>query len=180
MSQIQRTVLIVDRSPEDCQMYQRYLLRDREYQYKIVAAQSGKEGLGLWEGHQPDLVLLDYRLPDMDGLEFIAQLRSKIVSQRYLPVIVVASEGNETIAVEAIKAGAQDYLIKGQIAPESLRLAVNATIDKAQLHAKLQQNEERLHLALKAAGMGTWEWHIPSNCVVWSNQIGRASCRERV
>jgi PAS domain S-box-containing protein len=172
MSQLQRTVLIVDRSPEDCQMYRRYLLHDREYQYKIIAAPSGQEGLALWEQHQPDLVLLDYRLPDMDGLEFIAQLRSKIVSQQYLPVIVVAGFGNETIAVQAIKAGAQDYLIKGQITPENLRLAVNATIDKAQLHAKLQQNEERLHLALKAAGMGTWEWQIPNNCVVWSNLVG--------
>ncbi|WP_293354429.1 MULTISPECIES: PAS domain-containing protein [unclassified Microcoleus] len=172
MSQIQRTVLIVDRSPEDCHKYRQYLLRDREYQYNIIAAPLGKEGLALWERHQPDLVLFDYRLPDMDGLQFIAQLRSKIVSQRYLPAIVVAGFGNETIAVEAIKAGAQDYLIKEQLTPESLRLAVNATIDKAQLHAKLQQNEERLHLALKAAGMGTWEWQIPKNCVVWSNLVG--------
>ncbi|MCC3537781.1 MAG: PAS domain-containing protein [Microcoleus sp. PH2017_25_DOB_D_A] len=171
MSQIQRTVLIVDRSPEDCHKYRQYLLRDREYQYKIIAAPLGQEGLALWEQHQPDLVLLDNRLPDMDGLQFIAQLRSKIVSQRYLPVIVVGV-GNETIAVEAIKAGAQDYLIKEQIAPESLRMAVKGTIDKAQLHAKLQQNEERLHLALKAAGMGTWEWQIPNNCVVWSNLVG--------
>jgi PAS domain S-box-containing protein len=171
MSQIQRTVLIVDRSPEDCHKYRQYLLRDREYQYKIITAPLGKEGLALWERHQPDLVLLDYRLPDMDGLQFIAQLRSKIVSQRYLPVIVVGV-GNETIAVQAIKAGAQDYLIKEQIAPESLRLAVNATIDKAQLHAKLQQNEERLHQALKAAGMGTWEWQIPNNCLVWSDLVG--------
>ncbi|MEG4322237.1 MULTISPECIES: PAS domain-containing protein [unclassified Microcoleus] len=171
MSQIPRTVLIVDRNQEDCHKYRQYLLRDREYQYKIIAAPLGQEGLALWERHQPDLVLLDYRLPDMDGLEFIAQLRTKIVSQRYLPVIV-AGEGNETIAVQAIKAGAQDYLIKGQITPENLRLAVNATIDKAQLHAKLQQNEERLHLALKAAGMGTWEWQIPNNCVVWSNLVG--------
>ncbi|MCC3404442.1 MAG: PAS domain-containing protein [Microcoleus sp. PH2017_10_PVI_O_A] len=171
MNQIQRTVLIVDRSPEDCHSYRQYLLHDREYQYKIIAAPLGQEGLTLWEGHQPDLVLLDYRLPDMDGLEFIAQLRSKIVSQRYLPVIVVGV-GNETIAVQAIKAGAQDYLIKEQIAPESLRLAVNGTIDKAQLHAKLQANEERLHLALKAACMGTWEWQIPNNCLVWSDLVG--------
>ena len=171
MSQIQRTVLIVDRSPEDCQKYRRYLLRDREYQYKIVAAQLGREGLALWERHQPDLVLLDYRLPDMDGWEFIAQLRTKILSQQYLPVIV-AGLGNETIAVQAIKAGAQDYLIKEQIAPESLRLAVNGTIDKAQLHAKLQQNEEHLHQALKAARMGTWEWQIPNNCLVWSDLVG--------
>jgi PAS domain S-box-containing protein len=142
MSQVKRTVLIVEDSPEDTEMYRRYLLRDREYNYTIVAAKSGQQGLDLWQQHQPDVVLLDYRLPDLDGLEFLAALQTQ-AQQPILPVIVVTGQGNEAIAVQAIKAGAQDYIVKGQITLESLQLAVRRTIAAVELRQQLQQRIDR-------------------------------------
>ena len=140
-----RTILIVDDFSEDRELYRRYLLRDREYDYKILQAASGQQGLELWQQHQPDAILLDYRLPDLDGLEFLAQLKSH-PQQSCLPVIMVTGYGNETIAVQAMKAGAQDYLVKGQITPERLHLAVNGVIETVQLHIQLQQLIEREQL----------------------------------
>ncbi|MGL4622725.1 MAG: response regulator, partial [Chroococcidiopsis sp.] len=102
MSQTQRTVLIVDDSAEDRELYRRYLLRAREYSYTILEAELGRQGLELWQQKQPDVVLLDYRLPDLDGLEFLAKLQAK---QPFLPILVVTGQGNEAIAVQAIKAG---------------------------------------------------------------------------
>lgn len=142
MSQQQRTLLIVDDSPEDRELYRRYLLRDREYSYNILEAGLGQKGLELWQQHQPDAVLLDYRLPDLDGLEFLAQLQPS-TQQPCLPVIVVTGQGNEAIAVKAIKAGAQDYIVKEQITPEGLQIAVNGAIETTRLHTQLQQRIER-------------------------------------
>ena len=142
MSQVERTVLIVEDNPEDTEMYRRYLLRDREYKYTIVAAKSGQQGLAMWQQHQPDVVLLDYRLPDLDGLEFLAALQTE-AQQPDLPVIMVTGQGNEAIAVQAIKAGAQDYLVKGQIILESLQLAVHRTIAAVELRQQLQQRIDR-------------------------------------
>ncbi|MEH1787160.1 MAG: PAS domain-containing protein [Nostoc sp.] len=142
MSQQQRTLLIVDDSPEDRELYRRYLLRDREYSYTILEATLGQQGLELWQQHQPDVVLLDYRLPDLDGLEFLVQLQL-LTQQPCLPVIVVTGQGNEAIAVKAIKAGAQDYLVKEQITPEGLQIAVNGAIETVQLRTQLQQRIER-------------------------------------
>ncbi|MBD2532414.1 PAS domain-containing protein [Nostoc flagelliforme FACHB-838] len=142
MSQQQRTLLIVDDSPEDRELYRRYLLRDREYSYTFLEATLGRQGLELWQQHQPDVILLDYRLPDLDGLEFLAQLQP--LSQRIsLPVIVVTGQGNEAIAVQAMKAGAQDYLVKEQISPEGLQIAVNGAIETVRLRTQLQQRIER-------------------------------------
>ncbi|WP_100899596.1 PAS domain-containing protein [Nostoc flagelliforme] len=147
MSQQQRTLLIVGDSPDDRELYRRYLLRDREYFYTILEATLGVQGLELWQRHQPDAVLLDYRLPDLDGLEFLAQLQPS-TPQPCLPVIIVTAQGNEAIAVQAIKAGAQDYIVKEQITPEGLQIAVNGAIETMRLHTQLQQRIERERVVL--------------------------------
>jgi PAS domain S-box-containing protein len=141
MVQPTRTILVVDDSPEDRELYRRYLLRDRNYSYKFLEASLGRQGLELWQQHQPDAVLLDYRLPDLDGLEFLSRLQS-LLKQANLPAIVVTGQGSEAIAVQAMKAGAQDYLVKEQLSPESLRVALNSTITNIELRQRLQQSEE--------------------------------------
>jgi signal transduction histidine kinase/DNA-binding response OmpR family regulator len=148
MSKTERTILIVDDSPEDRELYRRYLQKDNKYSYRILEASLGRQGLELWQQHQPDVMLLDYRLPDLDGVEFLARLLS-LKQVAFLPAIVVTGQGNETIAVEAMKAGAQDYLVKGQISAESLQLTIDRTIEKIQLRTQLQQSIERERLMLQ-------------------------------
>ena len=175
MSPIERTVLIVDRTPEDCELYRRCLLRDGEHDYRILTAQYGRLALDLWQRHQPDVVLLGERLPDMDSLEFIAAAIA-LTEQPFLPAIAIAREGNEAIAQAAVKAGAEEYLVKEQITAESLRVAINSTIKTVRLRALLQlqnqlvqpesttekvlpDSQEQLLLALEAARMGAWNWN---------------------
>jgi PAS domain S-box-containing protein len=145
MNLTSRTVLIIDDSPEDCELYRRYLRHDRNYTYTVLEAELGQQGLDLWRRYQPDVVLLGYQLPDVDGLEVLKQLQ-QISHQICLPVVVVTGQGNEAIAVEMIKAGSQDYLMKGNITPERLQLAVNSAIETAQLRNQLQQCIERERL----------------------------------
>ncbi|MBI4780857.1 MAG: PAS domain S-box protein [Oscillatoriophycideae cyanobacterium NC_groundwater_1537_Pr4_S-0.65um_50_18] len=138
----QQTLLIVDDSPEDRELYQRYLLHHHEYAYTFLEASLGQQGLDLWQQHRPAAVLLDYRLPDLDGLEFLSRLRS-LTQQPHLPAIMVTGQGSEAIAVQAMKAGAQDYLIKEQITPEGLHLAIHGAIETVKLRTELQQRIER-------------------------------------
>ncbi|MBF2045935.1 MAG: response regulator [Leptolyngbya sp. IPPAS B-1204] len=142
MPQTSRVLLIIDDSPEDRELYRRYLLRDRDHSYTVLEAGLGRHGLELWQQHHPDAVLLDYRLPDLDGLEFLAKLQPP-PQQPYLPVIMITGQGNEAIAVQAMKAGAQDYLVKEQITPEELHLAVNGAIETVHLRTQLHQRIER-------------------------------------
>ncbi|HEY9829532.1 MAG TPA: PAS domain S-box protein [Stenomitos sp.] len=148
MSQPNRTALIVDNSSENRELYRRYLLLDSEYSYRILEATLGRQGLELGQQHQPDVVLVDYRLPDLDGLEFLVGLHSS--TQRLgLPVIVVTGQGDEAIAVQAIKVGAQDYLVKDQITPARLKLAVDRAIEAVQLRTLLQQRVDRDRVVAK-------------------------------
>jgi PAS domain S-box-containing protein len=145
MSQRSRIVLIVDDSPEDRILYQHCLLRDSNYSYTFLEASLGQQGLELWRQQQPDVILLDYCLPDLDGLTFLTQLQS-VTQSSCLPVIIVTGQGSEAIAVQSMKAGAQNYLIKREITSEKLHLAVNEAIETVQLRNHLQQQSQQQRL----------------------------------
>ena len=77
--------------------------------YRSIPAYTGKEGLSLFCSHGPDLVLLDLGLPDMDGLEILAQLRGL---PRETPVIIISARDREAEKVRALDMGADDYVVK--------------------------------------------------------------------
>jgi len=76
--------------------------------YRLVEATTGQEGLQAAETRQPDLIILDLGLPDMDGLEVIRRLRAWTV----VPIIVLSAKGQETVKVAALDVGADDYIAK--------------------------------------------------------------------
>jgi light-regulated signal transduction histidine kinase (bacteriophytochrome) len=148
MSQNQhRIVLVVDDSLEDREIYRRYLEQDNKCSYTILEAETGEEGLEL-STQNPDAILLDFMLPDIDGLELLAELKAK-PALKHLPIILLTGYGDETIAVKAIKSGAQDYLVKGKITSESLRFALDTAIKTANLQAKIEQQAQRERLILQ-------------------------------
>jgi signal transduction histidine kinase len=133
-------LLIVDDSPEDRQLYRRLLAQDPEQAWEFLEAETGEEGLRIALEESPDCLLLDYRLPDVDGLEFLARL----LAERLVPVIVLTGQGNEAVAVEAMKSGAQDYLLKGDVARERLLHAVRNAIEKVALRRKVEERTAEL------------------------------------
>ena len=133
-------LLIVDDSPEDRELYRRLLAQGSEQAYEFLEADTGEEGLRLAHDRIPDCLLLDYRLPDVDGLEFLSRLRA----ERLIPVIVLTGQGNEAVAVEAMKSGAQDYLLKGSVARDRLQQAVRNAIEKVALRRKVEESAAEL------------------------------------
>src|SRR2546421_12884463 len=81
-----------------------------EYEgYEFIAAATGQEGLALAEREAPDLVVLDIKMPGMDGIEVLDRLRA---INETLPVIVISGHGTVPTAVEATKKGAFDFIEK--------------------------------------------------------------------
>jgi signal transduction histidine kinase len=140
MSEKPIRLLIVDDSPEDRELYRRLLSQDREHTYEFLEAETGEEGLATARERSLDCVLLDYRLPDADGLEIL----SRLLAETLMPVIVLTGQGNEAVAVEAMKSGAQDYLLKGSVERERLQLAVRNAIEKVALRRKVDERTAEL------------------------------------
>jgi len=140
MSDAPIRLLIVDDSPEDREVYRRQLTQDREHAYQFLEAETGEEGLRAALEEDPDCLLLDYRLPDVDGLEFL----SRLLAEKLIPVIVLTGQGNEAVAVEAMKGGAQDYLLKGSVSRDRLQHAVQNAIEKVALRRKVEERTTEL------------------------------------
>ena len=76
---------------------------------RVITAQTAREGIDLVVAHNPDVVLLDVRLPDMSGLDAVAKIHEQ---DPRVPVIMITAHGTTDTAIEAIKRGAMDYLLK--------------------------------------------------------------------
>jgi two-component system KDP operon response regulator KdpE len=99
------TVLVIEDEPE----IRRFLRASlQSHGYRLVEAPTGREGLQAAETRQPDLIILDLGLPDMDGLDLIRQVRS----WTSVPLVVLSARGQESAKVAALDAGADDYVSK--------------------------------------------------------------------
>ncbi len=133
-------ILIVDDSPEDRELYRRLLAQDPGQEYEFLEAELGEDGLELARRERPDCLLLDYRLPDVDGLEFL----DRLLQERPVPVIILTGQGSEAVAVQAMKSGAQDYLLKGAISRQELPRAVHNAVEKVALRRKVEERTAEL------------------------------------
>ena len=149
MSVRQYTILIVDDSAEDRETYCRYLSKEFVATYNIIEAETGESGLEQLATTQPDLILLDYLLPDCNGLEFIEDL--KVQTDRLPPIVMLTGQGNETVAVEAMKSGAKDYLVKGELTPDILTTSVKSVLQQNYLQSLLRKSFQQQQLIAQTA-----------------------------
>jgi two-component system KDP operon response regulator KdpE len=113
MANLKPTILVIEDEPS-LRKFLRVSLESQDY--KVLEATKGEEGLRHASVGQPDLVILDLGLPDMDGVEVTRRLREWTA----IPIIVVSARGKEQDKVGALDAGADDYLTKPFGVPELL------------------------------------------------------------
>ena len=98
--------------------------------FKTHEAENGQQGLHIFRDCHPDLILCDLRMPVMDGLTMLSQVRSEVSD---IPFIVVSGAGVMTDVVEALHLGASDFLVKPIVDLEVLEYAIHRALEKAQL-----------------------------------------------
>ncbi len=126
---VQKTVLIVDDSELDRDIIKHWLARDPEFEYTIFESGCSEEGLKFCESTFIDCILLDYELPDLNGIEFLSELEERF-GKLVWPVVMLTGFGTEEIAVEAMKRGAHDYIVKGNISSDNLHRAIRNALEK--------------------------------------------------
>ena len=138
-----KSLLIVDDCGEDRSAYRHYLSKDPRQSYQILEADCAEDAFALLRERSVDLVLLDFKLPAMDGIEFLERLGTEFPK---IPVVFLTAYGNEDIAVRAMKKGVSDYLSKSSLTPDILQMAVRNAIEQARLQQSLERTRDRQQL----------------------------------
>ena len=118
------TILIVDDEKDVIYSFKRLFARDN---YNIVAVHSGAAALRTVEERRPDLILMDVRMPGMDGLETLKRIKRLGPD---IPIIIMTAYGTTQTAIEAMKFGAQDFILK-PFNIQNLRSLISSTLSKA-------------------------------------------------
>ena len=141
MQKISATLLIIDDDDVVRASLAAYL---EDSGFSVLQAGNGQQGLQVFEEHQPDLVICDLRMPQMGGLELIRQVSERAPQ---LPVIVVSGAGVMSDAVEALRLGAADYLIKPLEDLAVLEHSVRRALDRSRLVLENQRYRDKLEAA---------------------------------
>lgn len=156
MTQALHQVLVVEDEP-DIRGILRTLLRTAGY--RVIEAETANRGVVEARGHKPDLLLVDLGLPDADGLKVIRAVRE----WSPVPIVVLSARTMEAQKIEALDAGADDYVTKPFSAPELLarvRAALRRNVRSAQQLPGIQIGEVAIDLARRQASAPTGEVHF--------------------
>jgi len=112
-----------------------------------------------------DVILIDYRLGDHDGLELLRHARFNGVTA---PLILLTGQGDGDIDLAAMRAGAADYLVKGEIDASLLERSIRYALEQSRTLQALRESEERYALSARGANDGLWVWDLRSGDVYYS------------
>jgi DNA-binding NtrC family response regulator len=138
-------ILIVDDEPSNRNILGQELTHEG---YSVLAASDGREALGKVELSRPDLIILDYMMPDLSGLEVLKELRKR---ENDTPVVMITAYGTMERAVEAMKEGAYDFITR-PFEPDHIVLVVRKALERQKLKRGVEilseEVEERYRLVV--------------------------------
>jgi DNA-binding NtrC family response regulator len=134
-------LLVIDDSKRDTLLLERILQQAEDATFTVTHRESASAGLEELAAQTYDLVLLDYYLPDMDGIAFLEEKQRRGLTA---PVIMLTAFDQERLPVAALQAGALDYFRKDQVNSSLLGKAIRQAIEKARLQASATADAARL------------------------------------
>ncbi|PSM49189.1 hybrid sensor histidine kinase/response regulator [Chroococcidiopsis sp. CCALA 051] len=172
-------ILLVEDSEDDAELLVCHLER-HNYDVEWLRVETPEAMSSALDRQQWDIILADYSLPKFNATAALHVLQSKALD---IPFIIVSGNIGEETAVAAMKAGAHDYIMKGNLA--RLVPAIEREIEEAasrrerqRIQLELKESEARWHLALDGANDGLWDWDIKNHTAFlsarWKAMLGYA------
>ncbi|MBK8566834.1 MAG: response regulator [Saprospiraceae bacterium] len=170
------SILALEPNPSDIALLESYL-KDLGAKIELHKADSLNAGFSILSQQDIDLVFMELNLKDSNGFRTITAYLESVV---HVPVVVVTSVNNEIIINQSIKAGVQDYLIKGQFDAKSICKVALFSVQRFKVQNKLEETAKELEgfkkrflEAQKMARFGTWEMDVVSNKMTWADEVYR-------
>ncbi|MBW1813256.1 MAG: PAS domain S-box protein, partial [Deltaproteobacteria bacterium] len=144
------TLVIIEDEESHFDLMKRAIARKFPYA-SVYHFQEANTCIKRFDEIMPTIILIDYLLPDMNGIEFLEALNQRNID---IPVIMITGHGNENIAVRAMKSGAKDYLVKSGDFFTLLPSIIDNVIRERKLEQSLRKSEEKYRIAVGNATIG--------------------------
>lgn len=128
-------------------------------------ADSYATGMQKLFGGEVDVCLLDYQLGERSGLDFLREVVSRGCRT---PIVMLTGQGDHQLDLEAMTAGAVDYLVKGEFGAAVLERVVRYALERARTLERLRESEERYALAVLGSNDGVWDWKVGGEKIYFS------------
>jgi PAS domain S-box-containing protein len=140
-------ILLVEDNPADIRLLEEYLLRDctTSDRFQIAHADRLTKGIQMLVEGRYDAILLDLSLPDSQGTSTLTRMRA---ASKAIPIVVLTSIDDEALGMQLIQAGAQDYLVKGQVTGQLLMRSLRYAAGRKRIEEALAESERRLRAIL--------------------------------
>ncbi|MFQ5446608.1 MAG: response regulator [Saprospiraceae bacterium] len=169
-------ILLIEDNPGDVTILKVYL-EDAGLKYSLYHKDSLYDGLELIQQVPIEVVLLDLNLPDSTGFKTVTTFLEKAPQ---IPVIVLTGTNNEIIGNQSVKAGAQDFIVKGQFDGKLLGRIIRYALQRSKVQLRLEESAKDLEAskrwfleAMEMARFGTWEMDLVSNEMKWTDEVYR-------
>lgn len=142
-------VLLIEDNPGDARLFREMLVEARGIPFDLEWVDRLSTGLERLDDRDIDCVLLDLSLPDTQGLDTFTTMHAKAPQ---VPIIVLTGLDDERVALEAMRMGAQDFLVKEQVDGNLLLRAIRYAVQRSRAEKALRESEEKFRLAFEHAG----------------------------
>jgi PAS domain S-box-containing protein len=154
-------VLLIEDNPGDARLIQELLAEASAANFTLDCANELSAGLRRLAKNDTDVVLLDLGLPDSQGLDTFTTTHDQV---RNVPIVVLTGLDDETLATRAMRAGAQDYLAKGNMDGDLLTRTIRYAIERKRAAKALRQSEARFRNLVETTS--DWVWEVDKNGVL--------------
>lgn len=158
------SALLIEDNEDDADLLRERLSMVGATHISIEWAGTLKQGLERLERQKFDVLLLDLSLPDSFSIDTLKKCRATVPD---VPIIIMAGMADQELGLLAVKEGAQDYLVKGQVGADSIHRVIRYAIERKKIELLLQQSamqsiesEAKLRLAMASSQLAPWLWQL--------------------
>lgn len=173
---MQQRILVIEDNPADAAIINIYL-EEAAFGHVLFQADSLRKGFQILRENEIHLVLLDLSLTDSIGFN---TLEKYLVEFPGVPVIVMTGLNNDIVGVQCVRAGAQDFLVKGEFDSRSLVKSMRHSMQRFQTQVKLRESalqlasrQKRIQEAQELAQVANWEMNMATNAMKWGDEMYR-------
>lgn len=178
------TILLVEDNPGDARLIDIFMREAFPDGYELSVAEDLASGLAKIKKDRFDIIIADLSLPDSDGLDTFKTIHEHATD---IPTLVLTGLEDESVGINAMKFGAQDFLIKGKLKSKGLKRSIDYSIERHKLLKELSQQAKelkqkseallkeqiKLEEAQKIAHIGSWELDFKNFTFKWSDELYR-------